>query len=100
MAIKALSLQHQNGAQTGGRAPNHPIDRLHSDGSPNSFRLDGQFLASVALFTIDRTLSHPPHLFNGIEVSAIDWPMKIGAGDCDCDPDCIEGFFRLLCSMR
>jgi hypothetical protein len=42
-------------------------------------RLDGEFLGSVALVTIDQTLSHPPHLFNGIPVRAIGPPMKIGA---------------------
>jgi hypothetical protein len=26
--------------------------------------------------------------------------MKIGARDCDCDADCIECFFRLLCSKQ
>jgi hypothetical protein len=48
-----------------------------SDGSQSSLRLDREFLVSVALFTVDRTLSHPPHLFNGIEVSAIGRTMKI-----------------------
>jgi hypothetical protein len=57
-------------------------------------RLDGEFLGSVALFTVDRTLYHPPHLFNGIEVSAIRRPMKSGAGDCDAD--CIECLFCLM----
>jgi hypothetical protein len=57
-------------------------------------RLDGEFLGSVALFTIDRTLSHPPHLFNEIQVRAVGRPMKNGARDCD--TDCIERFFRLI----
>jgi hypothetical protein len=97
-AIQALSTQRQNGTETGGRYPNHPIDELNCDGSQSRFRLDGEFLGSVALFTVDRTLSHPPHLFNGIEVSAVGRPLAIGAGDCDAD--CIECFFRLLCSMK
>jgi hypothetical protein len=93
-SIQALSPQHQKGAETGGIAPNHHVDELHSDGSQSRLRLDGAFLASVALLTVDRTLSDPPDLFKGIEVSAIGRPIKTGAGDY------IECFFRLLCSMK
>jgi hypothetical protein len=75
--------------------PDHLI--VKSDRVVPANSLDGEFLGSVALFTVDRTLSRPPHLFNGIEVRVIGRPMKSGAGDCNADS--IEWFLRLLCSM-
>jgi hypothetical protein len=92
----ALSPQPQNDPEKGGIALNHPIDGRHRDGSQSRLRLDGQFIGSVAL-TVDRTLSQPSHLFNGIEVSAVGRPMKIAGGDFDAD--CTEWFFRPLCLM-
>jgi hypothetical protein len=53
MAIQALSPQNQNGAETDGIALKHPADGLHRDGSQSRLRLDGEFLRSVALFTVD-----------------------------------------------
>jgi hypothetical protein len=47
------------------------------DGSQSRLRLDGEFLGSAALFTVDRTLSHPPRPFNGIEVNTLGQSMKI-----------------------
>jgi hypothetical protein len=94
VSIQALSPQRQNGSGTGGTAPNHPVDRLHCDGYQSSLRLDGEFLGSAALFTVDQNLSHPPHLFNGIEVRAVGRPMRMGIGHCD--TECIQCFFRLF----
>jgi hypothetical protein len=82
----------------GGIALNHLFDGRHRDRSQSRLRLDGQFIGSVALFTIGRTLSHHPHLFNGIEVSAVGRPTKKGAGRFDADY--IMCFFRLLCLMK
>jgi hypothetical protein len=53
MVIKALSPQNQNSAETGRRALNHRVDGIHCDGSQSRFHLDGEFLRSVALFTVD-----------------------------------------------
>jgi hypothetical protein len=61
-------------------------------------RLDGEFIARAALFAVDRTLSHPPHLFNGTKVRDFGRSMKIGAGHCD--TDCVVSFFRLSCLMK
>jgi hypothetical protein len=36
-----------------GIASSHPVDGLHSDGSQSGLRLDGQFIGSVALSTVD-----------------------------------------------
>jgi hypothetical protein len=98
MAIKALFFQRRNGAKAGGITIDYPVDGRHRDGNQSRLRLDGAFLGSVALFRIGRTLSHPSHQFTGIEISAIGGPMKIGAGDCD--TECTECFFRLLCLMK
>jgi hypothetical protein len=97
VSIQALSPQNQNGTETSGIALNHPIDGLHYNGNSSRLRLDGEFLENVGFFTVDRTISHPPHIFNGIEVMDVGRSVKIGPGDCDAD--CIESFFRLLCSM-
>jgi hypothetical protein len=53
MAMKALSHQNQNGAEMDGIALSHPVDGLNCDGSQSRLRLDGEFLGSIALFTID-----------------------------------------------
>jgi hypothetical protein len=96
VSIQALFPQRPKGAEAGGIARSHRVDGVHCDGITSSLPRAGEFLESVALFTADRNLSHPPHLSNGIEVSAIGRLMKIGPGDCD--TDCIECFFHLLCS--
>jgi hypothetical protein len=53
MSLQTLSPQNQNGTETGERAPSCPVDGLHPDGSKSRSRLDGEFLGSVALFTVD-----------------------------------------------
>jgi hypothetical protein len=97
VSIQALSPQNQHGTETGGIAFNHPIDGLYYNGNSSCLRLDGEFLGSVGFFTVDRTISHSSQIFNGIEVMDVGRSVKIRPGDCDAD--CIESFFRLLCSM-
>jgi hypothetical protein len=53
MAIQARSLQRQNGAETGGIALNHPVQELNCDDCQSRSHLRGEFLGSVALFTVD-----------------------------------------------
>jgi hypothetical protein len=77
---------------------NRPIDGQHHDGNESRLRPDGDALRTVALFIIDSTLSHPPHLFNGTYVRIMSEPTKIGAEHGD--TDCIECFFSLLRSRR
>jgi hypothetical protein len=95
--MNALPAQDQNDAETRGIALCHPIEERHRESSQSRLRLDGEFLGSAALFTVDSTFSHHPRLSNGIEIWDIGWPMKMSAGECD--THCIEYFFRLFWSM-
>jgi hypothetical protein len=85
VAIKALSPQNQKCAEMG-------------DSSQSRLRLDREFLGSIVLFSVDQTVFHSPHLFNGIAVRAFDRSIKIDGGGSD--TDCIECFFHLVCLMR
>jgi hypothetical protein len=67
LSIYALSRQNHSVAQTCGITLNDPLDVPHCHGSQGCFRLNGEFLGTIALSTADRTLSDPRHLFNGIE---------------------------------
>jgi hypothetical protein len=53
VSIQALSPQRQNRTETGGIVLNYPVDGRHRDGNQSRLCLDGEFLGSVALFTID-----------------------------------------------
>jgi hypothetical protein len=58
-----------------------------------------KYLIDIAQYLIGKedAISRP-FLFNGIEVSTVGRPMKIGIGGCDAD--CMRSFDRLLCSRQ
>jgi hypothetical protein len=87
---EALSPRLKNGAEMGGSPPPDVIDGIHCNGSQSHLHLQGEFLRSVAPFVVDSTFSHPPQLFNWIEVRAIGGPMKRCARDSDIS--CTECF--------
>jgi hypothetical protein len=51
-----ISNQNQNSAEKSGIVQNNSVDGLHHDGSQSRLLLDGEFLNSVALFTVEQTL--------------------------------------------
>jgi hypothetical protein len=66
---------------------------------PFDLSIGGADQAASSWTEISSGVLHWSHLFNEIEASAMDRPMKIATGDCDCDADCIESFLCLLCSI-
>jgi hypothetical protein len=49
--------QNQNNAEKSGIVQNNFVNGFHHDGSQNNLFLNGEFLDSVALFTVEQTLS-------------------------------------------
>jgi hypothetical protein len=49
--------QNQNSAEKSDIVQNNFVDGLHHDGNQSSLFLDGEFLDSVALFTVGQTFS-------------------------------------------